>query len=34
MIDEKWAKREIEDHWKKKFEEKGIPYPTPDQQPN
>ena len=28
LIDEEWAKREIETHWKKKFQEKGIPFPS------
>jgi hypothetical protein len=28
LIDEKWARREIESHWKKKFAERGIPYPV------
>lgn len=27
LIDEKWARREIEAHWKKKFAERGIAYP-------
>jgi hypothetical protein len=27
LVDAKRARRDIEDHWKKKFEEKGIPYP-------
>lgn len=27
LIDEKWAKKEVEAHWRKKFAEKGIPYP-------
>jgi hypothetical protein len=26
-INVKWAKREIEAHWRKKFAERGIPYP-------
>lgn len=29
LVDVKRARREIEQHWKKKFEEKGIPYPPP-----
>ncbi len=28
-IDMDWAKEEIEAHWRKKFEEKNIPYPDP-----
>jgi len=28
-VDVKRARREIEDHWKKKFEQKGIPFPPP-----
>jgi hypothetical protein len=27
LVDVKRARREIEEHWKKKFQEKGIPYP-------
>ncbi len=30
MVNEKWAKTEIEKHWRKKFAEKGIPYPEPE----
>jgi len=26
-IDVKWARREIEAHWRKKFADRGIPYP-------
>jgi hypothetical protein len=28
LVDVKRARREIEEHWKKKFAEKGIPYPV------
>jgi hypothetical protein len=28
LVDVKRARRDIEDHWKKRFEEKGIPYPS------
>ena len=31
LADVKSARREIEAHWKKKFEEKGIPYPDKNQ---
>ena len=31
MVDEKRARQEIEAHWRKKFLEKGIPYPEPQQ---
>jgi hypothetical protein len=31
LVDVKRARQEIEDHWKKKFAEKGIPYPVPPQ---
>ena len=27
MIDHNWAKKEVESHWRKKFAEKGVPYP-------
>jgi hypothetical protein len=27
MIDEEWARREMETHWRQKFAEKGIPFP-------
>ena len=27
LVDVKRARLEIENHWRKKFEEKGIPYP-------
>jgi hypothetical protein len=30
LVDIKKARREIEDHWRKKFAEKGIPFPEPD----
>lgn len=30
-IDQKWAKREIEEFWKKKFAEKGVPVPASKQ---
>jgi len=29
----KLARQEIEDHWRKKFAEHGIPYPTPKHGP-
>lgn len=32
LVDVKRARREIEEHWKRKFAEKGIPYPTPPSQ--
>ena len=28
-IDARWASREVDAHWRKKFAEKGIPYPEP-----
>lgn len=31
LVDAQRARREIEQHWRRKFEEKGIPYPTPKQ---
>ena len=31
LIDPELAKKEIEDYWKKKFEEKGLPYPSSTQ---
>jgi hypothetical protein len=27
LIDEDWAKREVETHWRKKYSDRGIPYP-------
>lgn len=27
QIDLKWAKREVDSHWRRKYAEKGIPYP-------
>ncbi|MBI2712650.1 MAG: hypothetical protein HYX41_07350 [Bdellovibrio sp.] len=27
LIDEDWAKKEVEAHWRKKFADHGIPYP-------
>ena len=27
LIDEEWAKKEVEQHWRKKFADHGIPYP-------
>jgi hypothetical protein len=32
LVDVKRARQEIENHWKKKFAEKGIPYPIPPSQ--
>jgi hypothetical protein len=34
LVDAKWARKEIEAHWRKKFAEKGIPYPGEDQPAN
>ena len=33
LTDVSHARREIEDHWRKKFTEKGIPYPEKPQPP-
>ena len=30
LIDPELAKKEVEDYWKKKFDDKGIPYPDPN----
>jgi hypothetical protein len=29
LVDTELAKKEVDGHWRKKFEEKGIPYPEP-----
>ena len=33
-VDEKRARQEINAHWRRKFAEKGIPYPEPSKFPN